>query len=80
MNTNIYVIVPAADVEAIDYSEILESSEETLRWNLAETAVVVNFYAGPTPAFLDGLTQHTHSEILEIMASADWSDPNNGPE
>ncbi len=79
MNTNIFVIVPAATVPSIDYSKILETSAETLRWNLAETAVVVNFYAGPTPAFLDGLTQYTHTECLELMHGPDWTNPDPGP-
>ncbi len=78
--TTTYVIVPAADVALIDYSEILESGESTLRWNLAETAVVVNFYSDhPTPSFLDGLAQYTHAEILEIMHGPDWSDPDPQP-
>jgi len=79
MNTNIFVIVPAATIPTIDYSKILETSAETLRWNLAETAVVVNFQALPAPSFLDGLTQYTHAECLELMHGPDWTNPDPGP-
>jgi hypothetical protein len=31
-------------------------------------------------SFLDGKTQYTHSEILAILATDEWTDPNFPPE
>ena len=75
MNNRTYVIIPAA--VTVDFSQVLETSAETMRWNLADppTHTVVKF-VGETPDFLDGLTQYTHQEILTVMATSDWSAEN----
>ena len=74
MNNRTYVILPAT--VTIDFSQILETSPETLRWNLAGTNSVVHF-EGTTPAILEGLglTHYTHQEIRTLMAGSDWSAP-----
>ena len=71
-----YVIIEAADVASVDFSQVFETSADTLRWNVdpAETKSVVKF-EGSTPDFLAGKTQYNHAEILTIMASPEWSDP-----
>lgn len=72
MNHRTYVIIDAA--VTIDFGAVLETSEETLRWNLASppTKTVVKF-TGETPSFLEGLTAYDHGEILSIMATSEWS-------
>lgn len=67
-----YVIGSASEISNIDFSEVLETSAETLLYNIAKTKVVLKFH-GDTPSFLEGKTQYTHSEILEILATAEWS-------
>lgn len=67
-----YVIINASVVPSVNFAEVKETSEDTLRWNVAATDTVVKF-DGSTPSFLDGLAQYTHTEILEIMATAAWS-------
>ena len=73
-----YVIINAADVSGVNFTEVCETSEETLRWNIdpANTKTFVKFDSSdPTPSFLEGKTQYTHSEILEILATPEWSLP-----
>lgn len=67
-----YVIAEASEISNIDFSEVLETSANTLLYNINRTKVVLKFN-GDTPSFLEGKTQYTHSEILEILATTEWS-------
>jgi len=68
----IYVIINKDDVINVDFSMVVENSENTLRYNLDNTKAIVKFI-GETPSFLDGFTQYSHQEILEII-----NNPANG--
>ena len=69
-----YVIIDASDVSSIDFSEVMETSAETLRYNVEGDKTFVKF-EGSTPSFLDGKTQYDHSEILTILGGSEWSFP-----
>ncbi len=69
-----YVILDANEVGDIEFSEVLETSADTLRYNLAETQTVVK-YEGAKPRFLYGKDTYTHSEILAILATSAWTPP-----
>ena len=68
----IYVIYNMDDVSSIDFSQVEETSQDTLRLSIDTTKTVLKF-AGETPGFLVGLQQYTHSEILAIMHSPEWT-------
>jgi DNA polymerase III alpha subunit (gram-positive type) len=74
-----YVIFDLTEVGTIDFSEVMETSADTLRKNLANTQSFVK-YEGPMPASVVALTtksqEYTHEEILTLLAGADWTDPN----
>ncbi len=67
-----YVIIDASEVGNVNFSQVAETSANTLRYSVDGTKTFVKF-EGDTPAFLDGLTQYTHSEILDILATSEWS-------
>ena len=67
-----YVIIDASEVSSVDFNQVLETSADTLRYNLAGTQTFVK-YEGDTPSFLEGKTANTHSEILSILAGEEWS-------
>lgn len=67
-----YVILNTGDT--VDFSAILESESDSLRYNVEETKFFVKF-EGDTPSFLEGKTQYTHSEILDVLATEEWTDP-----
>ena len=69
-----YVILDAADVATIDFNEVLETSENTLRWSVDESQTFVKFI-GSTPSVMAGKTQSTHEEILAILATPEWTNP-----
>ena len=74
-----YVVFDLTEVDTIDFSEVMETSADTLRKNLAETQSFVK-YEGAMPASVVALTtksqEYTHAEILALLAGADWTDPN----
>ena len=75
-----YVIIETSEVSSVDFDQVLETSAETLRYNInpAGTKTFVKF-EGETPSFLAGKTQYTHSEMLEILAGEEWTDPDANP-
>lgn len=74
-----YVIINASEVSSIDFSQVMERSADVLRYSLDGSKTFVKF-EGATPDFLDGKTQYTHSQILTILATDEWTDPNFPPE
>ncbi len=73
-----YVILSAPEVSSIDFSEVMETSADTLRYSLDGSQTFVKF-EGSTPSFLEGKTQYTHSQILSILATDEWTpDPLGG--
>ena len=69
-----YVIINSSDVSSVDFSQVAETSADTLRYSLDGSKTFVKFN-GDTPSFLIGEPQYDHSEILTIMQSAEWTDP-----
>tara|TARA_R110002072_G_scaffold127280_1_gene264542 strand:+ start:885 stop:1124 length:240 start_codon:yes stop_codon:yes gene_type:complete len=75
-----YVIINSDEVDSVDFSKVDETSADTVRYNVAGTQTFVKFDTDTTPSFLDGKTQYSHSEILTILATDEWTDPNFPPE
>lgn len=69
-----YVILNADEVSSIDFDQVFENSADTLRFSLDGSKTFVKF-DGDTPSFLIGKTANTHSEMLEILASDEWTPP-----
>lgn len=68
----IYVIYDVANISQVDFSQVHQTSEATLRLSVDEKKTVLKF-TGNTPAFLVGLQQYTHLEILAIMNNPEWT-------
>ena len=71
-----YVIINADQIDSVDFSQVDETSADTVRYNVAGTQTFVKFDTDTTPSFLEGKTQYTHSEILAILATDEWTNPN----
>lgn len=69
-----YVIIDASEVSTINFSQVMETSENTLRYSVDGTQTIVKF-DGDTPSFLEGKTQYTHSQILVIVNTLAWQPP-----
>ena len=73
-----YVILNDSDIPSIDFSQVMETSADTLRYSVDGSQTFVKF-EGSTPSFLEGKTQSTYSEILTILAGPEWTDPDGPP-
>jgi hypothetical protein len=67
-----YCIISADDVASVDFSQVLETSAETLRYSIDGSLTTVK-YEGAKPRFLYGIDTYTHSQILTILSGEDWT-------
>jgi len=70
----IYVIIDISEKDNIIYSEVSETSAETLRYSLDGSQIFLKF-EGSTPSFLEGVTQYTLNQVLAILESSEWTAP-----
>jgi len=70
----IYVIIDISEKDNIIYSEVSETSAETLRYSLDGSQIFLKF-EGSTPSFLGGVTQYTLNQVLAILESSEWTAP-----
>jgi len=74
-----YIIINMTEVGLVDFNEVLETSEETLRLSVNELQALLK-WEGSEPLFVSTLNSYegpyTNSEILTIMATPEWTDPN----
>ena len=61
-----YVILPANEVSNIDFSKVIETSAQTLRYSNDDEYTIVKF-EDETPSFLEGKTQYTAEEFITIL-------------
>jgi hypothetical protein len=73
-----YVIFDVTELNKVDFSQVLETSAETVRKSVDGTKTFVK-WEGETPSSLQELEtkseEYTHDEILEILAGEDWTPP-----
>jgi len=71
-----YVIFDVTEIDKIDFTEVLETSPETLRKSVQGTKTFVK-WDGEIPQCVSNLTTseqyYTHSEILEILSTEEWT-------
>jgi len=68
-----YVIINTSEVGTVDFSQVMETSANSLRYSLDDSQTFVKF-EGSTPSFLSGKTQYNHSQIRTILAGTDWTE------
>jgi hypothetical protein len=80
MNERKYVVIAASELNKVNFSQVMETSAETLRYSLDGQYTFVKF-EGETPSFFglinDKSVEYTHSEILEILAGPSWTSTEN---
>ena len=73
-----YAIINIADLGNIDFSQVGETDENTIRKSLDETQFVLKWNTEPT-FITDGtvvpVQTLTHEEALTLMATSEWSEP-----
>ncbi len=76
---DVYAIIDIAAANAVDYSQVGETSIDTIRMNLALTEFVLKWESEHEPTFItDGtivpLQVLTHQEALALMATLEWTE------
>lgn len=70
-----WAVISADAVSGIDFSQVLESSSDTLRYSVDGTQTFVK-YEGSKPSSVPAdAVEYTHSEILELLATEAWTAP-----
>jgi hypothetical protein len=77
-----YIIINMTEIGLVDFTQVMQTSEATLRLSLDSLKTVLK-WKGADPSFLSTLSSYegpyTHEEILVIMDTTAWTDPNIGP-
>ena len=76
---DVYATINIADLTNIDFSQVGETEENTIRKSLDETQFVIKWSSEHEPTFItDGtivpLQTLTHAETLTLMATDEWSE------
>lgn len=69
-----YVILNLDEIDSIDFNQVMETEASKVRKSVDGSKFFVKF-EGDTPSFLEGKTIYSHSEILAILATDEWSPP-----
>ena len=73
-----YAIINIADLSNIDFAQVGETDQNTIRKSLDETQFVIKYNTEPT-FITDGtitpLQTLTHAEALTLMTTPEWSEP-----
>ena len=73
-----YLIFPTSQLNKVDFTQVLETSEETVRKSVDGTKTFIK-WEETQPNFTSELTQtegpYTHSEILDILSTEEWTQP-----
>jgi len=73
MSDRQYVIINAADVSSVNFDEVLETSGDTLRYNVAGDETFVK-YEGAKPRCLYGKDTLSHSAMLTVLEGEAWTE------
>jgi len=73
-----FLIFPVTELPKVDFSQVCETSKETVRKSVDETKTFVK-WDGEEPAFVvdieDAEGPYTYEEILVILATEEWTKP-----
>lgn len=71
-----YIIIPTAEINNVNFTEVLETAPGTCRYSVDGTKTFVK-YEGDMPPSVQGIIgksiEYTHNEILEILSAEEWT-------
>jgi hypothetical protein len=73
-----YLIFPVTELSKVDFTQVGETSVETVRKSVDQTKTFVK-WEGQDPTFISELQDiqgpYTHEEILQILSTEEWTQP-----
>jgi hypothetical protein len=77
-NDRNFIIFPTSELSKVDFSQVLETSAETVRRSVDGSKTFVK-WDGEQPEFVSTLENtegpYTYEEMLEILAGPEWTAP-----
>jgi hypothetical protein len=74
-----FMIFNVSELPQIDFTQVLETSIDTVRKSVDKTKTFVKWDGTTIPSSVDSLTTkegpYTYNEILDILATPEWTDP-----
>ena len=71
-----FMIFDASELTSIDFSEVLETSEDTVRKSADQTKTFVKWNGSAVPASVESLSYkegpYTYLEMLAILSGPEW--------
>ena len=71
-----YLIIPVSEVSIVDFSQVCETSEDTLRKSVDNSKTFIK-WDGDDPSFISSLSStegtYNHSQITTILSGTDWT-------
>jgi hypothetical protein len=78
-----FMIFNVSELDKIDFTQVLETSIDTVRKSVDETKTFVKWNGDIVPSSVDSLTTkegpYNYDEILAILSTPEWTDPNPIP-
>ena len=72
-----FMIFNVSELGTIDFNEVLETSQDTVRKSVDETKTFVKWEGETTPTSVNSLTTkegpYTYNEMLTILATPEWT-------
>jgi hypothetical protein len=80
MEERTFLIIPVSELSKVDFTQILETSTETVRKSVDGTKTFIKWEV-ETPTFINELLgiegPYTYSEMIDILMSEEWSGHNS---
>jgi hypothetical protein len=71
-----YLIIPSSIVDNINFSQVHETSKDTLRYSVDGTKTFIKYDLPDRPGiYNEEYNEYTHEEILEILSEEEWTFP-----
>tara|TARA_R100001463_G_scaffold3743_4_gene14895 strand:+ start:567 stop:809 length:243 start_codon:yes stop_codon:yes gene_type:complete len=74
-----YIVIELTETSKVDYSQVNQTSAQTMRRNLANTQGLLSYITEPSYVTSGALPivgdKMNHSEALTLMSSPEWSEP-----
>ena len=72
-----YIIFDTTEIGSIDFSQVFETSAETLRFSTSSARTFVKYDGDTMPSSVVSLTTkegpYSHDEILNILTGSEWT-------
>ena len=80
-NNRQFMIFSTSELSLIDFTQVCETSIDTVRKSVDETKTFVKWDSEAIPSSVDALTTkegpYTYDEMLEILNTPEWTTPDS---